>query len=114
LTNARVEFATSLVSFERVFEMLDLRPDVADRPAAVELASVKGEVRFENVSFSYQAAEAGGAKLPEVVRWRRGAVASLPPLGAASAQGNGPGPGAADSVAPAAPSVADGNGPADS
>jgi ATP-binding cassette, subfamily B, bacterial len=88
LTNARVEFATSLVSFERVFEMLDLRPDVADRPGAVVLDGVKGDVRFEDVSFSYQAADVGAAALPEVVRWRRGAMATLPPA-PTTAQANG-------------------------
>jgi ATP-binding cassette, subfamily B, bacterial len=114
LTNARVEFATSLVSFERVFEMLDLRPDVADRPGAVALDAVKGEVHFENVSFSYQAADADGAALPEVVRWRRGAMASLPPLAAAPAQGNGPGPGAGNGVAAARDTADPGRDPADS
>src|SRR5579884_2652092 len=57
LTNARVEFATSLVSFERVFEVLDLEPDVADRPGARPLGRVRGEIRFEDVSFSYQTAQ---------------------------------------------------------
>src|SRR5215208_3107071 len=37
LTNARVEFATSLVSFERVFEVLDLPIEIQDRPSACEL-----------------------------------------------------------------------------
>ncbi len=92
LTNARVEFATSLVSFERVFEVLDLEPDVADRPGARPLVDVAGEVRFEAVSFSYQAAEAAGAVLPEVVRWRRGAT---PPLTAVAPSNGLAGNGAA-------------------
>ncbi|MHB9092310.1 MAG: ABC transporter ATP-binding protein [Chloroflexota bacterium] len=54
LTNARVEFATSLVSFERVFEVLDLPVEIRERPAAVTLASARGDVGFENVSFSYE------------------------------------------------------------
>ncbi len=53
LTNARVEFATSMVSFERVFEVLDLPVEVADQPGAVELGQVQGRLRFESVSFSY-------------------------------------------------------------
>ena len=36
LTNARVEFATSLVSFERVFEVLDLPLEIVDRPGACD------------------------------------------------------------------------------
>ncbi|MCL4532411.1 MAG: ABC transporter ATP-binding protein, partial [Actinobacteria bacterium] len=51
LTNARVEFATSMVSFERVFEVLDLPMEIADRPGAQALSRVAGDVIFEGVSF---------------------------------------------------------------
>src|SRR5581483_4420454 len=83
----------------------DLQPDVADRPGARPLGRVAGEVHFDNVSFSYQAAEAGGAVLPEVVRWRRGATVSLAESGAAR-NGAPPSDGArgkdaADTLAPA-------------
>ncbi len=53
LSNVQVEFATSMVSFERVFEYLDLPQEIQDRPGAVELDGAAGHVRFENVSFSY-------------------------------------------------------------
>ena len=53
LSNVQVEFATSMVSFERVFEYVDLPIEIRDRPDAIELDGVKGRVRFENVSFSY-------------------------------------------------------------
>jgi len=53
LTNVQVEFATSMVSFERVFEYLDLPVEIQDREDAVELVNVQGRIRFENVSFSY-------------------------------------------------------------
>ena len=53
LTNARVEFATSLVSFERVFEVLDLPLDIQERPDAVQLERAGGRISFENVSFRY-------------------------------------------------------------
>jgi len=53
LTNARVEFATSMVSFERVFEVLDLPIEIEDRPSAASLERPQGNVCFENVSFSY-------------------------------------------------------------
>jgi ATP-binding cassette subfamily B protein len=55
LSNVQVEFATSMVSFERVFEYLDLPVEIEDRPAAVELGVVDGLVRFEEVSFGYPA-----------------------------------------------------------
>lgn len=61
LTNARVEFATSMVSFERVFEVLDLPTEIADRPNAVPLREVEGRVTFDDVSFSYRGREEGGA-----------------------------------------------------
>ena len=53
LSNVQVEFATSMVSFERVFEYLDLPIEINDRPGAAQLASVEGLVRFEDVSFTY-------------------------------------------------------------
>jgi ATP-binding cassette subfamily B protein len=85
LTNARVEFATSMVSFERVFEVLDLPVEIEDRPDAIALGSVEGHVRFENVSFSYlgdgaQEDAVAPAALEDVPRfaWGRHATASVP------------------------------------
>lgn len=57
LVNARVDLATSLVSFERVFEMLDLPVEIHDRPAARELLRAQGDITFDHVSFSYLAGE---------------------------------------------------------
>lgn len=54
LSNARVEFATSLVSFERVFEVVDLPNFLTEREDAIALNSVAGEIGFAGVSFSYQ------------------------------------------------------------
>lgn len=56
LTNVQVEFATSMVSFERVFEYLDLPVEIEDRKEAVELSHAEGRVRFRDVSFSYLSA----------------------------------------------------------
>jgi ATP-binding cassette, subfamily B, bacterial len=53
LTNARVDFATSLVSFERVFEVLDLPIEVGERPNAPVLDHVEGRVTFDHVWFTY-------------------------------------------------------------
>ncbi len=44
----------SLVAADRVFELLDIRPDVAAAPGAVALPPVAGQVRYENVSFHYE------------------------------------------------------------
>jgi len=57
LSNAPVEFATSMVSFERVFEVIDLPVDIAEKPDAITLREVRGEVAFEQVSFQYEAGD---------------------------------------------------------
>jgi ATP-binding cassette subfamily B protein len=54
LTTAPVDFATSMVSFERVFEILDVPLEIEEKPNAIELKEVQGSLRFENVSFSYE------------------------------------------------------------
>jgi ATP-binding cassette, subfamily B, bacterial len=54
LTNAPVEFATSIVSFERVFEVIDLPQEIQDKPDAVNLQTTRGDLVFENVSFNYR------------------------------------------------------------
>jgi len=53
ISNSRVEFATSLVSFERVFEVLDLETDIPAPADPVSLAPATGRVEFDNVSFRY-------------------------------------------------------------
>jgi ATP-binding cassette subfamily B protein len=53
LTNVQVDFATSMVSFERVFLYLDLPVEIQDRVDAVELREVQGRIEFQDVSFSY-------------------------------------------------------------
>jgi ATP-binding cassette subfamily B protein len=57
LANAPVEFATSMVSFERVFEVIDLPQDIIEKPNAVMLEDARGELAFENVSFRYDMGE---------------------------------------------------------
>jgi ATP-binding cassette, subfamily B, bacterial len=54
LTNAPVEFATSIVSFERVFEVIDLPQEILEKPAVVALENTRGDLVFENVSFNYR------------------------------------------------------------
>ncbi len=55
LSNIPVEFAQALVSFERVFEYLDMPVEIADKADALELGAVQGDIRFEQVSFRYAA-----------------------------------------------------------
>lgn len=53
LTNARVDLMTSMVSFERVFEVLDAPEAIQERPGAYDLADPKGTVEFDDVVFRY-------------------------------------------------------------
>ncbi|MEM9774709.1 MAG: ABC transporter ATP-binding protein [Chloroflexota bacterium] len=67
LTNAPVEFAQSMVSFERVFEVLDLPIEIEEKEDAVVLPPAAGKIQFQNVTFTYDSAESG---LEEIERFR--------------------------------------------
>lgn len=60
LANAPVEFATSMVSFERVFEIIDLPEDIPEKENALVLERVNGELEFDHVHFLYQDDKNGG------------------------------------------------------
>jgi ATP-binding cassette subfamily B protein len=70
LSNARVELATSLVSFERVFEVLDLARDIDEPEGAVRLDRVEGRVTFDDVAFDYRTAAPTGLESVERFSWR--------------------------------------------
>ncbi|WP_330218355.1 ABC transporter ATP-binding protein [Ornatilinea apprima] len=53
LATAPVEFATSVVSFERVFEVIDLPLEIQESPHPVTITQPRGELSFENVTFHY-------------------------------------------------------------
>ena len=66
LTNARVDLMTSMVSFERVFEVLDAPEAISERPGAVDLVAPAGRVTFDAVRFRYPpAAETAIASLEQ-------------------------------------------------
>lgn len=80
LTNAQVEVAQSMVSFERVFEVLDIPVEIAEHPQARALRRVEGQVRFEQVCFAYEGLEDGEkVGLDEIARfsWRDSGEAHL-------------------------------------
>ncbi|QOS58722.1 ABC transporter ATP-binding protein [Thermobifida fusca] len=58
LSNVQVDVMTALVSFERVFEVLDMKPSVAEPENPVDLPAGGLSVEFSNVSFRYPGAEA--------------------------------------------------------
>lgn len=57
LANARVEIASALVSFERVFEVLDLAPLIAEKPDAVAIPEGPVGIEFDDVRFAYPSAD---------------------------------------------------------
>ena len=69
LTGAPVSFSTSMVSFERVFEIIDLPTDIPEKENAIVLDDVKGELEFDDVTFNYHVDES--KLLKEVKRYGR-------------------------------------------
>ncbi|MEV6636546.1 ABC transporter ATP-binding protein [Actinoplanes sp. NPDC051470] len=69
LASARVEIMSALVSFDRVFEILDLKPMIVDRPDARELPDGPVAVEVDDVTFGYPAAdEVSLASLEDVAK----------------------------------------------
>ena len=75
LTNAPVEFAQSIVSFERVFEAIDLPIEIVEKPDAISLPLVAGKIEFSHVYFRYD----GQLGLKDVARfdWRSDGASHL-------------------------------------
>jgi ATP-binding cassette subfamily B protein len=66
LAGAPVSFAQSMVSFERVFEVLDLPMDIAEKEGAIVMPAASGALSFSRVSFDYPAD--GGASVLSAVK----------------------------------------------
>jgi ATP-binding cassette subfamily B protein len=85
LAGAPVDFTTSMVSFERVFEVIDLPQDIPEKENASVLQNVRGDLEFDHITFNYDIDES--RLLKDVKRYGRmedvGAVLSL------SGSGNG-------------------------
>jgi ATP-binding cassette subfamily B protein len=57
LSNVRVDVMSALVSFDRVFEVLDLKPGIAEKPDAVPVPAGSGRIEFRDVRFRYPSAD---------------------------------------------------------
>src|SRR3954463_15040521 len=67
LSNVRVDVMSALVSFDRVFEVLDLKPGISEKPSAVDIPDGAGRVEFRDVHFRYpSASEVSLATLEDV------------------------------------------------
>jgi ABC-type multidrug transport system fused ATPase/permease subunit len=53
LSQLYTTYQAGMAALDKIFELLDEEPDIADRPDALELPRVRGEIEFRNVSFSY-------------------------------------------------------------
>src|SRR5208283_3976483 len=53
LAGVQVQVVSALAVFERIFAYLDMTPEGAEKPNAIVLANVRGDVRFDDVHFSY-------------------------------------------------------------
>jgi len=113
LASAPVEFATSIVSFERVFEVIDLPVEIQDQPGAVELRAARGELTFEDVTFKYEVRP--DQILTDVKRPGQTAsglsVMGFGPGGMAGPGGPAPLPLASNGGALVAPAAGNGGGP---
>lgn len=56
LSKVYSQVLSAMASAERIFEFLDTEPEIQDRPGAQPMPLIRGEVRFENVHFKYEAA----------------------------------------------------------
>jgi ABC-type multidrug transport system fused ATPase/permease subunit len=53
LSQLYTTYQSGMAALDKIFELLDEKPDIADEPGADELPRVRGEIRFEDVTFSY-------------------------------------------------------------
>ena len=54
LTMMYTELQRAMASGVRIFELLDVKPEIKDSPQAIEMPTIKGEVNFNHLSFAYQ------------------------------------------------------------
>jgi ABC-type multidrug transport system fused ATPase/permease subunit len=62
LSQLYTTYQSGMAALDKIFELLDEEPDLKDRPGAVELSQLRGEIAFEGVSFRYDTPEVGGAE----------------------------------------------------
>jgi ATP-binding cassette subfamily B protein len=77
LSNSRVELATSLVSFERVFEVIDMVPEIEE--GKTDVVALEGAIEFEEVYFRYTSEEPVGLEAVRRFGRRGGTEAGLAP-----------------------------------
>ena len=62
LSQLYTTYQSGMAALDKIFELLDEEPDMQDKPDAIELPRVRGEIEFEDVTFSYDGARAGAVR----------------------------------------------------
>ena len=86
LSQLYTTYQSGMAALEKIFQLLDVRPDLEDRPDALELPRLSGDVRFQDVSFAYtrpSARSSGPARA-------NGSTPAVSSNGAANGAGEGP------------------------
>ena len=60
LSQLYTTYQSGMAALDKIFDLLDQQPDLADAPNATGLPSIRGEIRFDDVSFRYDSADADG------------------------------------------------------
>jgi ABC-type multidrug transport system fused ATPase/permease subunit len=66
LSQLYTTYQAGMAALDKIFELLDEEPDLADAPDAVDLPQLRGEIEFDGVSFSYGSGDDGGFALRDV------------------------------------------------
>ena len=67
LSQLYTTYQAGMAALDKIFELLDEEPDITDRPDAIELPRVRGEIEFEDVNFSYDGEQPALSELSLVV-----------------------------------------------
>ncbi len=95
LSQLYTTYQSGMAALEKIFQLLDVRPNLTDRSDAIELPRIEGEISFEDISFAYaprrSGAAPGSATAPEPVAsaGANGAGSSGPSASANGARANG-------------------------
>lgn len=66
LSQLYTTYQSGMAALDKIFDLLDEQPDLADAPDATTLPSIRGEIRFDDVSFRYGSADGGGYALRDL------------------------------------------------
>jgi ABC-type multidrug transport system fused ATPase/permease subunit len=65
LSQLYTTYQSGMAALDKIFELLDVTPDMVEAPDAIELGEIRGEIRFEAVTFAYATEPRENAALPE-------------------------------------------------